>query len=140
MTTSPALTAAPTSERTLRRDPGRGCARRPRRRRRAARRDGPVRPAHGPARARSLRGVGLALVGYVVALAWASRARPLPRRAVGALVVANWAWVAASAVLLATLPATPFGVVYVIGQAVVVAGFAVAEARGLARLPDSSAP
>ncbi|MDQ0375208.1 hypothetical protein [Cellulomonas humilata] len=139
MTTSPALTAAPTSERTLRRvlaaDALVGLV--------AAiallaatelyaRLTGLPTPV--------LRGVGLALVGYVVALAWASRARPLPRRAVGALVVANWAWVAASAVLLAMLPATPFGVVYVIGQAVVVAGFAVAEARGLARLPDSSAP
>lgn len=83
-----------------------------------------------------LRAVGLALVGYVVALAWASRARPLRRRAVGALVVANWAWVVASVVLVVTVPATPFGVVYVIGQAVVVAGFAVAEARFLR---DSSA-
>ena len=139
MTASPALTASPTSERTLRR---------------VLAADALVGLVASVALlgatelyarltglpADVLRDVGLALVGYVVALAWASRARPLPRRAVRVLVVANWAWVAASAVLLATLPATPFGVVYVTGQAAVVAGFAVAEARGLTRLPDSSAP
>ncbi|GEK20073.1 hypothetical protein [Cellulomonas xylanilytica] len=84
-----------------------------------------------------LRGVGLTLVGYVVALTWTSRVHPLRRRAVRALVVANWAWVVASAALLVALPATPFGVVSVVGQAVVVAGFAVAEGR---LLRHSSAP
>lgn len=78
-----------------------------------------------------LRGASLVLLGYVVALGWTSRARPLRRGAVRAIVVANWAWVVASAVVAVTVPATPFGVVYVIGQAVVVAGFAVVEARGL---------
>ena len=139
MTASPALTAAPTSERTLRRvlaaDALVGLV--------AA--VGLLAATDLYARLTGLpeqvlRVVGLALIGYVVALVWTSRARPLRRRAVRALVVANWAWVAASAVLIVTTPATPFGVVYVIGQAVVVAGFAVAEARGLAGLPDSSAP
>jgi len=136
MTTTPALTAAPTTERTLRRVlatdalVGAGAA------------VGLLVATDLYTRLTGLpagvvRGVGLALVGYVVALTWTSRARPLRRRAVGALVVANWAWVAASAVLAATIPATPFGVAYVIGQAVVVSGFAVAEARGLR---DSSAP
>lgn len=136
MTASPALTAAPTSERTLRRilaaDALVGLV--------AA--VGLLAATDLYARLTGLpvpvlRVVGLLLLGYVVALAWTSRARPLRRRAVGALVVANWAWVAASAVLVVTVPATPFGVVYVVGQAVVVAGFAVAEARSLR---DSSAP
>ena len=136
MTTSPALTAVPTSERTLRRvlaaDAIVGLV--------AA--VGLLAATDLYARLTGLpvpvlRVVGVLLVGYVVALAWASRARPLRRRAVGGLVVANWAWVAASAVLVATVPATPFGVVYVVGQAVVVAGFAAAEARFLR---DSSAP
>ncbi|KQR17083.1 hypothetical protein [Cellulomonas sp. Leaf334] len=136
MTTSTSLTAPPTSERTLRRvlvaDALVGLA--------AA--VGLLAATDLYARLTGLppsvlRVVALLLLGYVVALGWTSRARPLHRRAVGALVVANWAWVLASAVLVATVPATPFGVVYVIGQAVVVAGFAVAEARSLR---DSSAP
>jgi hypothetical protein len=134
MTASPARTATPASERTLRRVLGAdallglvatvgllGAA--------------SLHAGLTGLPAQVLRGVGLALVGYVVALAWASRARPLRRRAVGALVVANWAWVVASAILVGSLPATRFGMVYVVGQALVVAGFAVAEAR---LLRDSS--
>lgn len=81
-----------------------------------------------------LRWAGVLLFGYVVALTIAALLRPLRRSLVLGIVVANGAWVIASLVVLATVAMSPFGAVYVAGQALVVVGFGVAEAVALRRV------
>ena len=83
-----------------------------------------------------LRGAAIVLLGYVVALGLAAMLTPLRRRLVVGIIVANAAWVIASLSVLALVPTTPFGAFYVIAQAAIVVGFAVAEYVTLRRVQD----
>ena len=83
-----------------------------------------------------LRWAAVILFGYVVALAIAAVLRPIRRRLVVGIIVANGAWVLASLAVLALAPMATIGAAYVAGQALVVVGFGVAEAVTLRRVQD----
>jgi hypothetical protein len=80
-----------------------------------------------------LRGAGLALLAYAAVVAWLGTRDAPPRAAVLAVVVVNLLWAADSLLLLALGPAAPtgLGVAFVLAQALVVLGFAAAQAAGL---------
>ncbi len=82
-----------------------------------------------------LRGVGIALVPFAGFLVWlAPRASDL-RGIVRSVVVANVLWVVASVLLLVSgrVAPTTLGTLFVVLQAVVVAGFAYLERRAVVR-------
>ena len=81
-----------------------------------------------------LRWAAVILLGYVAALTLAALLRPVRRPLVTGIIIANAVWVGASLVVLALVPTTPFGAFYVIGQALIVVGFGVAECVGLRRV------
>lgn len=73
-----------------------------------------------------LRGAGLGLVPFVVAIALLSRRDRIPPRAMAAVVAINAAWVLASVWLVVAGPVQPsvLGTVFVLAQAGAVAVFA----------------
>ena len=82
-----------------------------------------------------LRGAGLLLLPYAAFVAWAGTRAAPPRWAVRAAVVVNLIWVADSVLLLALdrVAPTALGVAFVLAQALVVLGFAVAQWTALRR-------
>lgn len=86
-----------------------------------------------------LRGAGLVLLPFAGFVAWLARRPRPPRRAVGALVAVNVAWVIASLLLLGSgwIAPTALGSAFVLAQAALVAAFAALEARALGA-PDSA--
>jgi hypothetical protein len=82
-----------------------------------------------------LRGAGLMLLPYAAAIAWAGTRPAPPRWAVRAAVALNLLWTADSLLLLIWGPASPTapGVAFVLAQALVVLGFAVAQWTALRR-------
>ena len=87
------------------------------------------------------RGAGLALLPFAAFVAWtASRPAP-PRAAVWAIAALNAAWALESIVMVAGgfVPATPFGVAFVLVQAVLVAAFAAMQAALLRQLSPGTA-
>ena len=76
-----------------------------------------------------LQSAAVILFGYVAALMWAGLRHPLNQKLVAGLVVANVAWVAASLTVVGTSDPTLFGAIYVVVQAGVAAGFALAEQK-----------
>lgn len=80
-----------------------------------------------------LRGAGLALLPVTAFIVWLVRQSTPPRRALQALVALNFAWVAASLVLLVSgwVSPTILGAGFVLAQAVMVAAFAVIESLAL---------
>lgn len=83
-----------------------------------------------------LRAAAVVLLGYVVALTTAALLRPLRRALVVGIIAANGAWVVASALVAVLVSLTVAGLVYVLGQALVVVGFGVAEYLALRRVRD----
>lgn len=82
-----------------------------------------------------LRTAGIVCLAWAVAL-WLAPARPrLPSTVVRAIVAGNALWVAASLVLLVSglVAPTAAGVAFVLAQAVLVAGFTIAQAVALRR-------
>lgn len=73
-----------------------------------------------------LRGAGAFLVPFVAAIALLSRRERIPPRAMAAVVVVNFAWVAASVWLVAAGPVAPsvLGTMFVLVQAAAVLVFA----------------
>jgi uncharacterized membrane protein len=93
-----------------------------------------------------LRGVGLFFLPYAAAVAFvASRAAPA-RLAVRVIIVLNLIWVVESVLFAALGPAlaglapTALGLTFVLGQAGLVLGFAVAQAMALRRAGPAAAP
>jgi hypothetical protein len=83
-----------------------------------------------------LRGAAVVLLGYVIALSLAAALQPLRRGLVIGLIAANALWVIASIVVAIAVPAAPLGTAYVVGQALVVVGFGIAEYVLLRRVRD----
>ena len=83
-----------------------------------------------------LRGVGVFLMAYAVAVWLVGSRRPLPIRAAWAVVDLNVLWSIGSvvAVLTGTFATTTAGDVWLVLQAAVVAGFAALQVTGLRRL------
>ncbi len=73
-----------------------------------------------------LRGAGVFLVPFVIAIALLSRRERIPPRAMAAVVAVNFAWVAASVWLVVAGPVEPnvLGTVFVLAQAAAVLVFA----------------
>lgn len=73
-----------------------------------------------------LRGAGLALAPFVLLVAWSGSRQQAPALAVNAIIAINAAWVIASLGLLVSgfVSPTLLGYAFVIGQALIVAGFA----------------
>ena len=73
-----------------------------------------------------LRGAGVFLVPFVIAIALLSRRERIPPRAMTAVVAVNFAWVAASVWLVVAGPVAPsvLGTVFVLAQAAAVLVFA----------------
>ena len=86
-----------------------------------------------------LRYAGLVLLLYAIFVGWLGRRASIPRGAVWAVVVMNALWAADSMALLASgwVAPTMLGAAFVIVQALVVAGFAAAQAYGAG--PNASA-
>lgn len=84
-----------------------------------------------------LRSAGFILLPYVGVLAWLLTRAGVSRRAVWALVVTNAVWAIESLILLGSswVAPTALGHAFVLLQAAVVAGFAVAQAFAL-RVPS----
>jgi hypothetical protein len=80
-----------------------------------------------------LRPVGIFLLGYGALVAFIATRASAPRWAVWIVVIANTLWVVESFVLLLSDWVTPnaLGTTFVIAQAVIVAGFALAQTAGL---------
>lgn len=82
-----------------------------------------------------LRGAGLVLLPYAVAVAIIGLRRTAPRFALWAIIAINALWVVESFALLASgwIAPNSLGTAFVVFQAIVVAGFAAAQAIGLRR-------
>lgn len=82
-----------------------------------------------------LRGAGLVLVPYVAFVVYTGTRETISRSAVWMIIVANVAWAAASALLLASgwVSPTALGYAFVIAQAVVVALLGELQYMGLRR-------
>ena len=82
-----------------------------------------------------LRSAGLVLLPYAAAIAWAGARAAPPRWAVRTAVALNLLWTADSVLLLIWGPASPtgLGVAFVLAQALIVLGFAVAQWTALRR-------
>ena len=88
-----------------------------------------------------LRTAGLILLPYAAAIAALGTRDRLPRAAVWAVIALNVVWAVESALLLVSnwTDPTGLGIGFVIFQAAVVAGFAVAQYIGLRRVPADAA-
>jgi hypothetical protein len=82
-----------------------------------------------------LRWVGVILVPFAAVLAWVATRARMPQHVVRTIVVANALWVLGSVLLLASGSVAPtrLGELFVLLQAVAVAGFAYLEYNGLGR-------
>jgi hypothetical protein len=82
-----------------------------------------------------LQAAGMITLGWAALVGWMARRAALPGWAVWAVIGLNLVWVADSLLLLASgwVAPTGLGVVFVIAQAVAVAGFAAAQWAGLRR-------
>ena len=80
-----------------------------------------------------LRGVGAFLVAFAAAVWLTARARPVNVPAVEAVIAANVLWTIGSVVAVVTGSPTTVGAVWLVLQAVVVAGFAALQLAGLRR-------
>ena len=82
-----------------------------------------------------MRGVGLFLIPFAAFLAWLTPRAHEARGLVWSVVIGNALWVVASILLLESglVAPTPFGTVFVAGQAVAVGVFAYLEYRAIAR-------
>lgn len=82
-----------------------------------------------------LRYAGLSLVPFVGVLAYLATRDTLPRPAVWAVIACNAAWAIDSVLLLFTgwVDPTVLGYAFIVGQAVIVAGFAEMQYVGLQR-------
>lgn len=89
-----------------------------------------------------LRWAGLLLLPYAAVIAYLGTRERVSRAAVWAVIAINAAWVMDSVILIVGPWVHPSGLGYafVIGQAVVVAGFAEAQYVGLRRSPASALP
>ena len=89
-----------------------------------------------------LRDAGLVLLPYAAFVAWAGTRDRLPRWAVRAAIVINLLWAADSALLLAAGPMSPaaLGTAFVLAQALVVLGFAIAQWSALRRAEAGATP
>jgi hypothetical protein len=85
----------------------------------------------------ALRGVGVLLLGFALAVGAVARRAPVNPPAVRAVVAANAGWVAAStaAAVAGWAGPTTLGTVWIALQAAVVAGFAVLQWAGLRSAP-----
>lgn len=102
---------------------------------------GPLAPLLGVPES-LLRGAGLVLLPYAAAVAWLGT-RPTPGRgAVRAVVALNLLWAAECVLLLALRLAAPtgLGVAFVLLQAAVVLGFALAQWTGLRQAATAAVP
>ena len=83
-----------------------------------------------------LRGAGAVLLPFAALLAWVARRPRVSPGAAGTLIVANVLWAIDSLVLPTTgwVDATTLGVVFVVGQGLIVAAFAALEYAGLRRI------
>lgn len=86
-----------------------------------------------------MRYAGLFLLPYAVIVGWVGLRPEIPRNGVRAIIAANIAWSVGSIALLVSGAVAPglLGSLFVIGQAVVVAAFAVLQAMGLNRAVQS---
>ncbi|HEY8380609.1 MAG TPA: hypothetical protein VIL09_00525 [Microvirga sp.] len=77
--------------------------------------------------------VGLVLIAYAAAVAWVGTRPVVSSRIVWTIVVLNGIWALDSVLLLASgwVAPTALGIGFVVFQALVVAGFAAAQAHGL---------
>jgi hypothetical protein len=80
-----------------------------------------------------LRGAGVSLFPWFVALIWLARRTDLPRRGVQAVIAVNGLWVLGSIAVLFELQPSLLGYGFVIAQAVMVGLFAELEVVGLMR-------
>jgi hypothetical protein len=82
-----------------------------------------------------LRGAGLVLLPFALAVAHAGTRRVVPRQAALAILTVNLLWVVGSAALLVGLAPSPspLGFAFVVVQALTVLGFAEAQWIGLRR-------
>jgi hypothetical protein len=82
-----------------------------------------------------LRGAGLALLPFAAAVLWLACQTAPPPWAVKSVIAANLVWMAASLVLLTSgwISPTRLGGLFVIAQALLVAGLAAAQATALRR-------
>jgi hypothetical protein len=87
-----------------------------------------------------MRGAGAALLPFAALLAWVARRHLVPTTAARALIAANVLWAIDSLILPATgwIDATALGVVFVVGQGLVVAAFAGLEYAGLRRVTHAA--
>jgi hypothetical protein len=87
-----------------------------------------------------MRGAGAALLPFAALLAWVARRHLVPTTAARALIGANVLWAIDSLILPATgwIDATALGVVFVVGQGLVVAAFAGLEYAGLRRVTHTA--
>ncbi len=85
---------------------------------------------------------GLVLLPYAAFVAWAGTRKSPPRWAVRAAITINLLWAADSALLLAVGPIAPseFGFAFVLAQALVVLGFAIAQWSALRRWGGNVTP
>lgn len=89
-----------------------------------------------------LRGAGLVLLPYAATVAWLGTRPVLGRGAVRAVVALNLLWAAECALLLALRLVAPtgLGVAFVLLQAAVVLGFALAQWAGLRQAAPAAVP
>lgn len=85
-----------------------------------------------------MRYAGLFLLPYAAIVWWVGSRAEISRANVRLIVAANFAWSAASMVLLASGAISPslLGSLFVTGQAVVVAAFAILQVMGLSRVAE----
>lgn len=86
-----------------------------------------------------MRYAGLFLLPYAVIVGWVGFRSEIPRNGVRSIVAANIGWSVGSMALLASGAVSPslLGSLFVIGQAVVVAAFAILQMMGLSRAAES---
>ena len=80
-----------------------------------------------------LRGAGLALLPFAVAVGQIGTRSTISRRAAKAIVAVNLAWVVGSAAVVMGTAPSPLGMGFVVMQALTVLGFAQAQWVGLRR-------
>lgn len=75
--------------------------------------------------------IGAVLLGWSAALGWVGTRSPIVAGQVREVGIGNLVWVAGSVVVLALMDLTVIGAVWCVLQAIVVAGFAVLQLRGI---------
>jgi hypothetical protein len=81
----------------------------------------------------SISAVGVMLIGFALYLAWMANSRRVPVATIRAVIFSDWAWVAASIVLVGLKAAifSGFGIFLILDIAVVVMVFALLQGRAL---------